>query len=332
MVNIYFKLDLDKGIKHGIGHFFRSIQLYSKLKKLNCIFLVNDTLFLKNLLKTYYISFPKKIIKFNLANFKKVYQPKDKNIFIFDTLGRDKKFKKFIKNLNISNKIISLEDRDLFIKYNDVIINSKIDLLNKKSKKKNVFSGIKYTILRFKKKIRYKKLPAKKKYKILICSGGADYKKLLFKVASILLKFKNIETTCVVGPSVKKKDQIFNLSKKYSKLKLVTKTYKLEKNFKKNDIIITSGGTMMIESIFFSKPTYVVETFKHQKSIVKFFRKKKLIHFLGTIEEINNKKIENFVNNLNSKNKEINRMTRKGYNVIDGKGSIRVYKIIKKML
>ena len=47
MTNIYFKLDLDKGIKHGIGHFFRSIQLYSKLKKLNCIFLVNDTLFLK---------------------------------------------------------------------------------------------------------------------------------------------------------------------------------------------------------------------------------------------------------------------------------------------
>ena len=31
---------------------------------------------------------------------------------------------------------------------------------------------------------------------------------------------------------------------------------------------------MMIESIFFSKPTYVVETFKHQKSIVEFFKKK----------------------------------------------------------
>ena len=89
---------------------------------------------------------------------------------------------------------------------------------------------------------------------------------------------------------------------------------------------------MMIESIFFSKPTYVVETFKHQKSIVEFFRKKKLIHFLGTIEEINNKKIENFVKNLNSKNKEINRMTKKSYNIIDGKGSERVYKIIKKML
>ena len=50
---------------------------------------------------------------------------------------------------------------------------------------------------------------------------------------------------------------------------------------------------MMIESIFFSKPTYVVETFKHQKSIVEFF-KKKLIHFLGTIEEINNKKNREF--------------------------------------
>ena len=75
----------------------------------------------------------------------------------------------------------------------------------KKVKKKNVFSDIKYTILRFKKKIKYKKLSTKKKYKVLICSGGADYKKLLFRVASILLKFKNIKITCVVGPSVKKK-------------------------------------------------------------------------------------------------------------------------------
>ena len=45
MLNIYFRLDLDKGIKHGIGHFFRSIQLYTKFKKLNCTFLVNDTFF-----------------------------------------------------------------------------------------------------------------------------------------------------------------------------------------------------------------------------------------------------------------------------------------------
>ena len=125
-----------------------------------------------------------------MANFKKIYQPKIKNIFIFDTLGRDKKFKKFIKYLNSSNKIVSLEDRSFSTKYNDVIINSKIDLLNKKNKKKNIFLDIKYTILRFNKKISYKKLLPKKKYKILICSGGADYKKLLFKVASILLKFK----------------------------------------------------------------------------------------------------------------------------------------------
>ena len=331
MLNIYFRLDLDKGIKHGIGHFFRSIQLYTKFKKLNCTFLVNDTFFFKSLLKNYSVNFPKKIIKFNLANFKKNYQQKTKNIFIFDTLGRDAKFKGFIKYLNSDNKIISLEDRSFSTRYNDVIINSKIDLLNKKNNKKNIFSDIKYTILRFKNKIRYKKLLPKKKYKILICSGGADYKKLLFKLASILLKFKNIKTTCVVGPSVKKNDQIFILSKKYSKLNLITKTHKLEKNFKENDIIITSGGTMMIESIFFSKPTFVIETFRHQKSIIDFFKKKKIIHFLGTIEEIDKKKIQNFVDNLNQKNKEINKMTKKSYNIIDGKGILRVYKIIKRL-
>ena len=141
MVNIYFRLDVDKGIKYGIGHFFRSIQLYSKLKELNCTFLVNDIFFFKKLLKTYSIKYPKKIIKFNITNFKKNYQPKTKNIFIFDTLGRDKKFKVFIKHLNSGNKIVSLEDRSIYTKYNDIVINSKIYLLNKKTKKKKYILG-----------------------------------------------------------------------------------------------------------------------------------------------------------------------------------------------
>jgi len=63
-----------------------------------------------------------------------------------------------------------------------------------------------------------------------------------------------------------------------------------------------------------------------------FLKKKKLIHFLGTVEEIDKKKINNFVDNLNLKNKEINKMTKNSYNVIDGKGLIRVYKIIKKLI
>lgn len=332
MANIYFRLDVDKGIKYGIGHFFRSIQLYSKLKKFNCIFLVNDTIFFKKLLKTYLIKPPKKIVKFNLHNFKKNYQTKRKNTFIFDTLGRDNKLKKLIKFYDSDNKIISLEDKNFFTKDNDIVINSKIDLLNKKNKKKNIYSNIKYTILRFKKKIKYKKLLKKKKYKILICSGGADYKKLLYKVSSILLKLKNIEVTCIVGPSVKKNDKIFILSKKFPKLRLITNTHKLEKNYIENDIIITSGGTMMVESIFFSKPTYVVQTFKHQKPIVDFFKNKKLIFFLGTIEKIDKKKIENFVNNINFKDKEINKITQRASKLIDGKGSLRVYKIIKKLI
>ena len=66
--------------------------------------------FFQKIIKNLLLKYPKKIIKFNISNFKKNYQPKTKNIFIFDTLGRDKKFKAFIKHLNYSNKIVSLED------------------------------------------------------------------------------------------------------------------------------------------------------------------------------------------------------------------------------
>ena len=136
MAEIYFRLDLDKGINHGIGHFVRSIQLYKTINKKNCIFLVNDPNFFIKLIKKNLIKPPKKIIKYDFNKFNETYNTGNKNIFIFDTLGRDKKLKKYLKSLNDSNRIISLEDKFLYNRYNDVIINSKIKLYNQKKNKK----------------------------------------------------------------------------------------------------------------------------------------------------------------------------------------------------
>ncbi len=136
MTKIYFRLDIDKGIDHGIGHFVRSVQLYRKINKKNCIFLVNDPNFFIKLIKKNLIKPPKKIIKYDFNTFTETYKTRNKNIFIFDTLGRDKNLKKYLKSVNDSNRIISLEDKFLYNKYNDVIINSKVKLYNHKKKNK----------------------------------------------------------------------------------------------------------------------------------------------------------------------------------------------------
>ena len=330
MAEIYFRLDLDKGINYGIGHFVRSIQLYKTINKKNCIFLVNDPNFFIKLIKKNLIKPPKKIIKYDFNKFTETYNTGNKNIFIFDTLGRDKKLKKYLKSLNDSNRIISLEDKFLYNRYNDVIINSKIKLYNQKKRIKSVkvYSGIKYTILRFNKKNKYHKFVPKKIYKILVCSGGADYKKLLSKVSSILAKFKNLQISCIVGPSVKKEDKIFKLSKIYANLKLIINKFNISNEFKKADLVISSGGSMMIESIFFSKPTFVIETFKHQKEIIKYFKSKKLIFSLGVIKKLSKKKIESLILNVDKNLSQINKMTKKSSKLIDNKGVERVLKII----
>ncbi len=332
MTELYFRLDLDEGIDHGIGHFVRSLQLYRKISKKNCVFLVNNPKLFIKLIKKNLIKTPKKIIKYDFKNFTKTYYTKNKNIFVFDTLGRDKNLKKYLKSLNDRNKIISLEDKFFYNKYNDVIINSKVKLYNhtKKTKSTKIYSSIKYTILRFDTKNKYHKLIPKKIYKILVCSGGADYKKLLSKVSSMLVKFKNLQISCIVGPSVKKEHRIFKLSKMYPNLKLIVNKFNISNEFKKADLVISSGGSMMIESIFFSKPTFVIETFNHQKEIIQYFNSKKLIFSLGSIRKLSKKKIESLILNVDENLSYINKMTKKSFRLIDNKGVERVLKIISK--
>ncbi len=161
-----------------------------------------------------------------------------------------------------------------------------------------------------------------------MCSGGADYKKLLSKVSSMLAKFKNLKISCIVGPSVKKKDKIFKLSKIYSNLKLVINKFNLNNEFKKADLVISSGGSMMIESIFFSKPTFVIETFNHQKEIIKYFNSEKLIFSLGNIKKLSKKRIESLILNINKNLSHMNKMTKKSSKLIDNKGVERVLKVI----
>ena len=56
-----------------------------------------------------------------------------------------------------------------------------------------------------------------------------------------------------MGPSVKKEDKIFKLSKIYANLKLIINKFNISNEFKKADLVISSGGSMMIESIFSSQ-------------------------------------------------------------------------------
>ena len=83
-----------------------------------------------------------------------------------------------------------------------------------------------------------------------------------------------------------------------------------------------------LKVFFFCKPTFVIETFKHQKEIIKYFESKKLIFSLGVIKKLSKKKIESLILNVDENLGLINKMTKKSSKLIDNKGVERVLKII----
>ena len=102
----------------------------------------------------------------------------------------------------------------------------------------------------------------------------------------------------------------------------------------KSNYLITSGGTVMFEAISTGRIVFSSQTYKNQKYNIDYFKKKNLIHYLGKVERIKKKyledKIKFYIQNNDKKNIENQFNKRQG--IIDGKGFDRVIKIIEKEL
>ena len=93
-----------------------------------------------------------------------------------------------------------------------------------------------------------------------------------------------------------------------------------------------SGGTVMFESICCGKLSFVCKTYENQKYAISYFKRKKLVEYMGNINQLKKNKIYIYIRNLNYLKKNSNTLFYKGSKLIDGKGIYRVNNIIKKLL
>lgn len=317
----------DRGKNYGLGHIKRCLNIHDGLANKN-----------KSSYKIYFFTkkkslgyeILKKNIKkeeFNFIDIDFLKKNKDflnkNDTIIIDNLGKTESFLKFIK-INGAN-IISFDD----IKNNykkAVLINgiffSKKKL--KKSKHTKVYQGLKYLYLdKSYIKKKYEKFKIKKNYKVLICSGGSDYKNMALKIINILKSLRNVSLTIVRGAGAKKIKH-----KKSERIKLVKNPNSLKKYFQESDINIVSGGISMFESISCGKPTLVIKIYNHQKYAINYFAKKKSIIYLGNVNNIYNSRLKSVFLNINNLKNKFNKISKTGYKIIDAKGSIRINKII----
>ena len=88
----------------------------------------------------------------------------------------------------------------------------------------------------------------------------------------------------------------------------------------------------MFESICAKNFTLVTELYKNQKYSIKKLKNLKMIYLIGKKNFINKKKLRNIILNLNNE-KNINKIKiPKNFSHIDGRSTIRIVKILFKIL
>lgn len=331
--SIYFRVDADKGINIGLGHLQRTLTLYRAIKKLtkkkyNFYFIVKKNQFSEKIIKK---QTKEKLINFNIKNLQKLKLKKE-DLMIIDTLGIEKNLSKFLIEKNFEN-IISFDETNLNKFRKGIIINgifyAKKKLKNSKSIK--VYQGPKYLILDNKYSKRKKRVNLKKVIKIFISSGGSDKKKFIFRIIKYLKNISGLKIKIAIGQGAEQ-NLFINKIRSFKNISLVIGKKNLFKYFSESNLNIVSGGTVMFESICSGTLTYVGLTYQNQKFAIRFLLNKKLINYLGPVNNLNLgilKKIlnPNKIKKLDNKKDFINRI-----NYIDGKGLFRVKNIILKCL
>ena len=287
---ITFRCDAGEISGLGTGHVYRSINIANflkkkfRLKKKKIFFLIKY----QNKFKSGYEIVRKngyKVIKVdkNITNYSskeiKLLNKFKSNLLIIDRLGKvNAHFINKIKN-NYKKKII-LDDSSQNRKKFDLSLNA---LIRDVRSVKNSKIGFEYMILRLKKTKNKKNL---KNNQIFMFFGGFDKKKYSIHLLKILNKLKfrlNINLP---------KIYIKNLSEIKSKHKLTffdNKDY-LDK-LKRSNIVFSSGGLILFDSILMNKKIICLPQYNHQKRNANELFKKGAIKYFS---KINENKILNF--------------------------------------
>jgi spore coat polysaccharide biosynthesis predicted glycosyltransferase SpsG len=323
--NILFKCETDSGKYAGTGHLKRSIQVLGMIKRkfksrFNYIFLFKKLNHTENILKK---NLSEKFIIYKNNLEKKLNFLKPNDIIINDTpKGLGNNFSKILFKKNIK-KIIVFDDIKKYKNSNITYINS-ISFFKKKISGSNVFQGTKYLLINRKNKNKNKN-KRNKDLKILISTGGADYKNILQKIILLIKDIENLNLTVLIGSGVKSNNPIFKIKKK--NIKILKNVKNVENLFEKNDISIITGGLIMFESLAFKKITYVYQSYFHQSYAIKELVKKKLIIKIGENKKIFKKKILSLLNK-NIKDKQAGKKFTNDKSYVDTKGYLRIKKII----
>ncbi len=260
----------------GYGHIFRCIRLAKLLKKTHHLVFFSFNRSAVNFIQKY---------KFNALYVKNIDTIKNYNCVIIDKLDNKKKFLKKISNLN--EKVVSIDDKNIFKSHNIKKLN--FLYFPKNYNKQKIINNLKYHIPL--EKIFINKFNKKIK-KILIIQGGSDPHRNLKKIYQILKKTmineKNIMFYFHLGVR-KDNDNIlkFFLKKQqeHKNLSVSHNLHNISKIIKNCDLAITACGTSALDLVYSKVPSIYVTNENKELLTAKIFDKLGLGIYYGKINK-----------------------------------------------
>jgi len=323
---------VDMGDNVGSGHFFR------------CLALANE--FIKRKRKVVFITNSKSIknhIKENIPIF--ILKGKNESEQLEECKKLSKKIKFWIFDLPKGNKRYSFHlrkhDSAIIDDLGGIMVHSTF-LFNggivKKFQKyihsKNraqFFFGPKYMILResFYKNRTFTKISKNPIRKILLTFGGNDDTDLTSTVLSSI-NTQKYHITVLLGPTYKFIKKIEKISKANKNIKIISNDKDTSKLFQKFDLVITTPGITIYELACLGIPTISIPINKNQDLVAKSLQRMNYgMNYGFWRNDIS--RLEKMIDSVNDyKIRRI--MKSSGQKVVDGKGVLRVSKIIDNFL
>ena len=327
-MRVVVRTNLGKGI--GFGHFFRCLSIVTALKKISQvedIFVLNE--------ETQFIDKQKIVISENFDhNDISTIKSLNPDVVIFDSYQANSDY---LKELSMIASLVVFDDNnDVYDRiYADILINGNLyaTSLSYKSVKANTIKllGPKYLVM----KPEYWYIEDGKRQSlqgegILVTTGGSDFFKLM-PMFVMGLKNLHIKKKIVIGPGYEE-DEIKEIETLVDdSFEIIYKPGNLKPYIENTKIVLTTASTTVYEVLTLRKVPIVYVAADNQIKLERVL-KSYGVKSLGWHRQIKWENLESEVREVFDRFIYYQETLKKLYDKFDGKGALRVAKIILKEL
>ncbi|MBU2599097.1 UDP-2,4-diacetamido-2,4,6-trideoxy-beta-L-altropyranose hydrolase [bacterium] len=326
---------VDGGGSIGLGHIMRCLNLAEGLKEkgMQCIFITKDIdpEAGKRIVDSGHLveRLPAEIdleedLKLTVNLIKK-YQL---DLVVTDSYDINEIYLKRIKDLNIP--LMSLDDLANMHLFSDIVLNQNIGVkVSDYSRERytKLLLGPKYVLLR--KEVRdrhcFRREIKEVAKNILVTLGGTDPNNQTLKVVKALKGIKNnIKITVVIGPSYLYEEILRKEIETDSRFILTRNLKDILGLMEKADIAISGGGSTCYELAYLGVPNIIIVLSDNQRKNADSLDNYGTSLNLGWFEEVTEDKIKETIKDLIKAREKRKGMSRKGRELVDGRGVERV--------